>query len=75
MVRVETYETYEEPLVQTMYGQICGSICPMQRKSKAKQKWAIETPKLDNARQLHGIFTLVESWTFRCQQQCLVKPQ
>ena len=28
----------------------------MQRKSKAKQKWAIEKPKLDNARQLRGIF-------------------
>ena len=25
-------------------------------KSKAKQKWAIEKPKLDNARQLCGIF-------------------
>ena len=28
----------------------------MQRKSKAKQKWAIEKPKLDNVRQLRGIF-------------------
>ena len=45
-------------------------------KRKAKQKWAIEKPKLDNARQLRGIFfieTLVESWKFRCQQQCFVK--
>ena len=25
-------------------------------KSKAKQKWAVENPKLDNARQLRGIF-------------------
>ena len=25
-------------------------------KSKAKQKWAIEKPKFDNARQLRGIF-------------------
>ena len=25
-------------------------------KSKAKQKWAIEKPKLDNARRLRGIF-------------------
>ena len=25
-------------------------------KSNAKQKWAIEKPKLDNARQLRGIF-------------------
>ena len=29
----------------------------MQRKSKAKQKWAIEKPKLDNARILRGIFS------------------
>ena len=27
-------------------------------KSKAKQKWAIETPKLDNARRLRGIFLI-----------------
>ena len=46
----------KQPLVQTMYGQICGSICLMQRKMKAKQRWAIEKPKLDNARQLRGIF-------------------
>ena len=57
------------------------------KKSQAKRRWAIEKPKLDNARQLRGIFlmnqmmknfnipwkTLVESWKFRCQQQCLVK--
>ena len=28
----------------------------MQRKGKAKQKWAIEKPKLDNATQIRGIF-------------------
>ena len=40
-----------------MYGEICGRMCLMQqKKKKAKQKWAIETPKLDNARQLRGIF-------------------
>ena len=27
-------------------------------KRKAKQKWAIEEPKLDNTRQLRGIFTI-----------------
>ena len=27
-------------------------------KSKAKQKWVIEKPKLDNARQLRGIFSI-----------------
>ena len=57
-------------------------------KRKEKQKWAIEKPKLDNARMLRGIYfidpeddefqgyhekVLVESWKFRCQQQCLVK--
>ena len=40
----------------TMSGQICGSFCLMQRKSNAKQKWAIEKPKPDNPRQLRGIF-------------------
>ena len=39
-----------------MYGQICGNLCPMQKKKKAKQRWAIEKPKLENARQLRGIF-------------------
>ena len=46
----------KEPLVQTMYGEICGRMCLMQKKKESKQKWAIETPKLDNARQLRGIF-------------------
>ena len=36
-----------------MYGQICGSICLMHRNG-AKEKWAIEKPKLDNARTLRG---------------------
>ena len=59
-------------------------------KKKAKQRWIIEKPKLDNARRLRDIFfiepddeeyssvslkMLVESWKFRCQQQCLVKLQ
>ena len=35
-------------------------------KSKAKQKWAIEKPKLDNARQLRGIlFIELEDEEFR----------
>ena len=56
-------------------------------KSKAKQRWAIEQPKADNARHLKGIFytepndeefkltikALEESWKFRCQQQCLAQ--
>ena len=54
-------------------------------KRKEKQKWAIEKPKLDNARRLRGIYfinpddeefkdimkMLVESWKSRCQPQCL----
>ena len=55
MVRRETWGN-KQPQDPTMYGQICGSICLMQRKSKVKQKWAIEKPKPDNATQLRGIF-------------------
>ena len=44
----------KQPLIQTMYGPICGSMCLMLQ--KAKQRWAIEKAKLDNARQLRGIF-------------------
>ena len=54
---------------------------------KEKQKWAIGKPKLDNARRIRGIYFIdpedeefkrtmkmhIESWKFRCQQQCLVK--
>ena len=46
----------KQPLVQTMYGQKCGSTCPMQQ--KAKQRWAIEKQNLDNARQLRRIFLI-----------------
>ena len=45
----------KQPLVPTMYGQICGSIC-LKHRNGAKEKWAIEKSKLDNARQLRGIF-------------------
>ena len=38
-----------------MYGQICGNLSDAAKK-KAKQRWAIEKPKLDNARQLREIF-------------------
>ena len=46
----ETDEGNKRPQDPTMCGQICGSICPMQRKSKVKQRWTIEKPKFDNAR-------------------------
>ena len=52
-------------------------------KQKAHQRWAIEKPKVDNARQSRRIFfiepndeefkPLGESWKFRCPQQCLAK--
>ena len=49
---VETNNLKQDP---TMYGQIYGSMSDA-AKNKAKQKWGVEKPKLDNARQLHGIF-------------------
>ena len=55
MVR-EDLQGNKRPQHPTMYGQICGSICTDAAKSKAKQKCAIEKLKLDNARQLRGIF-------------------
>ena len=39
-----------------MYGQMCGSNMSDAAKRKAKQKRAVEKPKLDYARQLRGIF-------------------
>ena len=58
-------------------------------KRKAKQKWIIEKPKLDDARRLRGIFliepgdeefkhtmkTARRKLEFRCQQQCLARHQ
>ena len=49
----------KQPQDQTQYGQICGSICLMQRKRKPKEWWAIEKPKLGNARQSTGILFIV----------------
>ena len=46
----------KQTIILMMYGQICGNLCPMQRKNKAKQRWTIEKPKLNNARPLRGIF-------------------
>ena len=57
---------------------------------KDKQKWAIEKPKLDNARRLRGVYfidpadaeskeivkkTRGEGGKFRCQQQCFAGPK
>ena len=30
-------------------------------KRKEKQRWAVEKPKLDNARRLHGIYLLIQT--------------
>ena len=50
-----------------MFGQICGSICLMHQKKKAKQKWAIEKPKLDKATRLSGIFFIeLDDEEFKC---------
>ena len=56
MVREETYKKTKKLLVLTMYGHTCGNLCLMQQKKKAKQRWAVEKPILDNARQLSDIF-------------------
>ena len=47
---------YKQPRVQMMYGRICGSICLMQRKRKRNKNGLSRKPKLDNARQLRGIY-------------------
>ena len=39
----------------TKYGQKNGNMSDASRR-KAKQKWAIEKPKLDNAKRLRGIY-------------------
>ena len=41
-------------------------VWPMQQNKKAKQRWAVEKPKLDNARQLRGIF-FIESNDEECK--------
>ena len=57
IVRVETYKGNKQPLVLMMFGQICGNLCPMQQKRKeSTPKMGDREPKLDNARQLRGIF-------------------
>ena len=45
----------KQPQDPTMYGQICEHMSDASKRN-AEQKWAIEKPKLDNARRLRGIF-------------------
>ena len=52
----------KEPLVLMMSGQICGSICPMQRKRKQNKDGAIEKPKLDNAQKITCSFLFWTWW-------------
>ena len=55
MVRVETYKETKNFSSWWCVAR-CGSICPDASKKRAKQRWAVERPKLDYARQLRGIF-------------------
>ena len=72
-------------------GQItCGQIWKKMSDAaqrREKQKWAIEKPRLDNARKLGGIYFIdptdaefketikkaLKSWNFRCQHLCLAR--
>ena len=49
----------KQPQHQTMCGQRFGSMCLMQR--NAKQKWTIEKPKLDNARQSSSLNQMMKN--------------
>ena len=74
-------------LVQTMYGQICGKICLMQRKAKRSKSglsrnqsssmsdnWKECSPSNQPTKNSSSQWKpLVESRKFRCQQQCLAK--
>ena len=56
MVRGETYKETKKLLVLTMCGQICGSICLMDRKRKKNKDGSARNQSLDNGRQLRGIY-------------------
>ena len=55
MVRGETYEETNNLETRQCMADMWKCMSDA-AKSKAKQKWAIEKPKLENARQLRGIF-------------------
>ena len=79
----------KQPQDQTKYGQMCGSIFLMQRKVKqsknglSRNRSSIMPDNYVVSSSLNQMMnnlntpwkTLVESWKFRCQQQCLVKHQ
>ena len=54
MVREETDKETNDLKTRQKCGQIC--VRSDASKRKEKQKWAIEKPKLDNARRLRGNF-------------------
>ena len=79
----------KQPQDQTMYGQIWGNICLMQRKAKwskdglSRIRSSIMPEDHVVSSSLNQMMknfntpwtTLVESWQFRCQRQCLAKHQ
>ena len=83
----EDWRGNKQPQDPTMYGQICGCICLMQQKRKQNKNGPSRNqnsimPKdyvvssSVNLRMKNSDTSskmLVESWRFRCQQQCLVE--
>ena len=65
----------KQPQDQTMYGHMCGSICLMQRKAKQSKNGLSRNRSSIMPEDYVVSSTLVESWKFRCQQQCLVQYQ
>ena len=77
----------KQPLAQTVYGQKCGRICQMQQRRKQNKDGLSRiqsSTMLDNWEEYSLLSQtmknsssqakpLVESWKFRCQQQCLAK--
>ena len=55
MVREETYKETKNLSSYDVWPDMWKFMSDAAKK-KAKQRWAIEKPKLDNARQLRGIF-------------------
>ena len=86
MVGAETDENTNGHPGLTICGQRYGKMSDASKR-KEKQKWAIDKPMFEKDRRMRCICfndpkdddsrvcwnTLVESWTFRCQQQCHVK--
>ena len=81
----ETDKNANDLLSYTLWPEIWKDMSDASKR-KEKQKWAIEKPKIDNARKLRSIYFIDPadeeikdimknvSWKFRCQQQCLAEP-